>query len=39
MGAYRSFIHSCQNLKATSMSFNTNIEHPHNGYAAVENCD
>lgn len=40
MDGYRSFIHSCQNIKATNMSLNRNIDkHPHHGCAAVENCD
>lgn len=38
MGGYRSFIHSCQNIKATNMSFNRKIDkHPHHGCAAVGN--
>lgn len=40
MDAYRSFIYSCQNLKAISMSFKGSMnKHPHNGYTAVENSD
>lgn len=40
MGGYRSFIHSCQNIRAANMSFNRNIDkHPHRGCAAVENYD
>lgn len=40
MGGYRSFIHSCQNIKAANMSFNRNIDkYPPRGCAAVENYD